>query len=373
MGKRPAWLFVLACAPVCGQQAERLLEDPSALAAPAELSVAAGLHGVVFRGAPGAGFNLHSYLAHFDGRFWAAWSSAAVGEEDPDQHVVYATSRDGLSWSTPRTLAADPDGAAGPQRWIARGLYREGGKLHALAALVESADYGKQGKDVVWRNLRLMKFTWSGREWRENGVFAEDCMNNFPPGRVAGLLTMPCRDSRMALKVFQEQAGGWNVTPIHAEPPLHRMDEPTLYEAADGTVQMIIRDGARSRRLLRAVSTDGGRSWSKPVLTNYPDATSKNFVLRLKDGRYVLISNPNPQGRDPLTMSFSRDGWVFGQPLAVRKGAPPRRLSGRAKGSGSVQYPHAMEHDGRLWVIYSTNKEDIEISSFQLKDLPGAK
>jgi hypothetical protein len=34
------------------------------------------------------------------------------------------------------------------------------------------------------------------------------------------------------------------------------MDEPTLYATADGTLQMIIRDGTRAGRLLRAVSAD---------------------------------------------------------------------------------------------------------------------
>lgn len=360
--------FLLAGLAARGQEAERLLEDDAALAAPAELRQAEGRHSVVFRGVAGeSGFNLHSYLAHFEGRFWAAWSSAKVGEEDPDQHVAYSTSKDGHQWSAPRTLAADPDGPAGPQRWITRGLYVDGGRLHALAALVESADYGKRGKDVVWKNLRLMKFTWSGQGWKEDGVFAGDCMNNFPPGRVGGEWMMPCRDSRMDLKVLRGQAGAWQATAIYAEPPFHRMDEPTLYAAADGTLQMIIRDGTRAGRLLRAVSADRGRTWSKPVQTNYPDATSKNFVLRLRDGRYVLINNPDPKRRDPLAMSFSRDGWTFGGPEAVRKGAPARRYEGRAKGSGSYQYPHAIEHDGRLWVIYSTNKEDIEISDFPLQ------
>ena len=298
------FVFSLAAA---GQRAERLLEDEAALAAPGEVGEASGRHSLVFRGVAGeAAFNLHSYLAHFDGRFWAAWSSARVGEVDPDQHVVYATSEDGHRWSAPRTLAADLDGPTGPRRWIARGLYVDGGKLHALAALVESADYGQRGNGVVWKNLRLMKFTWTGAGWKEDGVFADDCMDNFPPGKVAGRWTMPCRDSRMDLKVLRREGGGWKATAIHAEPPFHRMDEPALYAAADGTLQMIIRDGTRSGRLLRAVSADGGQSWSRPVVTNYPDATSKNFVPRLSDGRYVLINNPDPKRRDPLAMSFSR-------------------------------------------------------------------
>lgn len=121
--------------------------------------------------------------------------------------------------------------------------------------------------------------------------------------------------------------------------------------------------------MLRALSADHGRTWSKPVRTNYPDATSKNFPGRLSNGAYFLINNPNPKGRDPLAVSFSRDGWTFDRALAIRKNLPPRRFEGRAKGSGTAQYPHAIEHGGSLWVIYATNKEDIEVAEIPVSKL----
>ena len=98
---------------------------------------------------------------------------------------------------------------------------------------------------------------------------------------------------------------------------------------------------------------------------------SKNCSGRLSDGRFYLINNPKttgPDTRDPLAISFSADGWTFSAPLALRTGAPTRRYAGNAKPMRSFQYAHAIEHAGRLWVIYSTNKEDIEVSSFRLED-----
>src|SRR4029453_12804612 len=119
---------------------------------PAALPEVTGRHVVAFRGKEGeSGFNLHSYLAHFEGKFWLCWSSSKVNEEDPDQHLMYATSPDGRTWSEAKVLAADPDGPTEPKRWIARGMFLDGGKLRALGALVESADYRKRGEGVVWR------------------------------------------------------------------------------------------------------------------------------------------------------------------------------------------------------------------------------
>ncbi len=65
-------------------------------------------------------------------------------------------------------------------------------------------------------------------------------------------------------------------------------------------------------------------------------------------------------------------GWTFGSVAALRHNAPALRYPGAAKKSRTFQYPHAIEHHGSLWVIYSTNKEDIEISEFALEDLQRA-
>jgi hypothetical protein len=362
-------LLALAAAPA-GKSPERMLAPDDAFASPLEIREAPGRTSIVFRGQERkSGFNLHSYLAHHDGKFWAIWSSAMVSEEDPDQHIRYATSKDGHTWSESGVMVADPDGPQGPARWIARGVFVQDGRLTALGAYIESATYGQRGKGDVWKNLRLMRFEWSGHEWKPAGIFADNCMNNFAPERIGGLLLMPCRDSRMDVFLASADAPGehaWKFVPIASEPPFHRMDEPTLYTAGDGSVHMVIRDGTRSGYLIRSISKDKGKTWSKPVRTNYPDATSKNFTGRLSNGWYYLINNPNQKSRDPLAISFSRDGWIFGDPALLRKGAPPRRFAGRAKPSGSFQYPQALEHNGSLWVIYSTNKEDIEISEYKI-------
>ncbi|MBK9168895.1 MAG: exo-alpha-sialidase [Bryobacterales bacterium] len=368
-------LILAAClATACGtaeKPLDQLLKSPDLLADPMALPLVDGRTSTVFRGEENiSGFNLHSYIAHHDGKYWAIWSSSRVGEEDPDQHIRYATSTDGHTWSESATLVADPDGPEGPARWIARGVYVDNGTLVALGAYMESADYGQRGKGEVWKALRLMRFEWDGSAWQDKGVFADNCMNNFPPERLGNALAMVCRDSNMDVKMaLSETPGVWNYTPIAAEPPYDKMDEPTFYAASATEVHMIIRDNTRSGYVLRALSRDAGKTWTAPVRTNYPDATSKNFPGRLSNGWFFLINNPNQKKRDPLAISFSRDGWVFEKPLAIRKGAPERRFEGRAKGSGSLQYPHAIEHNGSLWAIYATNKEDIEVTQMPLTAL----
>jgi predicted neuraminidase len=108
--------------------------------------------------------------------------------------------------------------------------------------------------------------------------------------------------------------------------------------------------------LYRSFSTDSGRTWSTPVQTDFPDATSKLYGFQLRDGRFVLVSNSNPAKRDPLTIAISEDGLVFD------------RLAWLA-GGRRVDYPHAIEHDDSLLVAFNSNKQTIEVVKLRVADL----
>jgi hypothetical protein len=291
-----------------------------------------------------------------------------VDEDSPSQLIRHATSLDGHTWSEARILVDDPDGPDKPGRWIARGVFVLDGRLTALVALLDGPRDTPQGRES-WTNLRLMRSEWDGSRWKDAGLFLGNCMNNYPPRLLGGRLFMTCRDSYAAMHTaLSDSAKGnrWKVTKLPGGPPHERMSEPSWYVDPQGTAHLIFRDGRSSKYLYRSLSRDHGRTWSAPVRTNYPDATSKNIAGRLSNGWYFLINNPNQQGRDPLAISFSRDGWTFDNPVALRKNAPERRFEGRSKSNRSFQYPHVIERNGSLWVIYATNKEDIEISEFPI-------
>ena len=347
-----------------------LLDDGRAFASPAELPLAPSVTSSVEHAEAGRWqFNLHSYIAWYQGKFWAMWSAGKVDEDSGQQRIHYATSPDGHHWSAAGVLADDPDGA-GPALWIARGIFTQDGHLYALAAYNEGPRQDGE-RHESWHNLKLVRFEWEGKSWRTIGTYADNCMNNFPPHAFGSHLVMTCRDSYavMHTAVSSNLTGmDWSISKLPGEPPDDRMSEPSWYIDPQGIGHLIFRDGRGSKYLYHSLSRDEGKTWSPPVRTNYPDATSKNLSGRLSNGWYYLINNPNQKKRDPLAISFSRDGWSFSHPMALRKNAPERRFPGRSKGSESFQYPHAIEHGGSLWVIYSTNKEDIEISEYKLSD-----
>ncbi len=365
LAKSPPWAELPA-----GEKRDpaRLLADESLLADPDALPVAPTRTATVFRAEEGQWqFNLHSFIAHHDGKFWAIWSSGRVNEDSSSQFIRYATSADGLSWSESAVLAADPDGEAGPLRWLASGLYVQDGQLYALGCL----NAGHQ-ESRIWAGAKLMRLQWTPDGWQDRGLFADNCMVYFPPMRVAGRDFLVWRDEKAHFFTARSLPGTaqWEVKKHPHFPPDYRMSETSAYADPDGVLHLIIRDQGLTKRLYHSLSFDDGTTWTLPVKTNYPDAVSKNFSGRLSNGWYYLINNPKTSGlRDPLTISFSRDGWIFGSPKILRRDSPVRRYKGGAKPERSFQYADAMEHGGQLWVLYATNKEDIEISAYALDSL----
>jgi hypothetical protein len=316
----------------------------------------------------------HAYLARHAGRYWAMWSDGpglprpgatpaqhrnrVPGHDRPGTRVSYATSGDGLNWSKPRDLSGPPriDGFG----WIARGLWVRDGELLALASHFNAPGYSGKG-------LSLEAFRWDekARGWVPHGTVLDDSLNNFPPKKLpTGEWMMTRRDHERQVSVMIGGAKGfndWRIRPLASYDGKGRPEEPYWFILPDGkNIVGLIRDNGGSKRLLRTYSTDSGRSWSRIVRTNFPDATSKFFVLRTSRGYYVMVSNGNPRRRDPLTLAVSPDGLVFTKLF--------RLIGGR-----HIDYPHLIEHDGHLLIAFSGAKQTMEVMKVSLTDLEQLK
>jgi hypothetical protein len=111
--------------------------------------------------------------------------------------------------------------------------------------------------------------------------------------------------------------------------------------------------------------------FSDPVRVTIPDSHSRTCASvlpsssgRASDGIY-LVGNQIDSGRDPVTLSISKDGLHFDHHWAVNYGAPPILYPGQAKVVG-FQYPGAMILNGIFYVSYSIGKENIGFTQFPL-------
>lgn len=319
------------------------------------------------------GVSQHNYLVHHDGRFWAMWSDGPGIEDRVGQRVKYATSPDGLKWGEAQFLTPVPPNSgpdSGPDsphygtrtdkgmRWISRGFWERDGELLALASLDEAAGFFGPSLE-----LHAFRFNKSSSAWDEAGLVFKNAINNFPP------LKLRTGDWMMSRRMFDYKTSGvhflvggvkslndWQSFPVLGSASELKAEEPDWWILPDQTLAAVFRDNRRSGFLYRAFSTDDGRTWSKPVKTNFPDATSKISGLRLSDGRYVLVSNPNPKKRDPLTLSVSADGIVFTKMLYL--------VGGR-----HIDYPHVIEQAGSLFIAFAGGKQTVEVLKVKLSDV----
>lgn len=312
----------------------------------------------------------HAYLAHFGGRFWAMWSDGpgvpqkgvsaeahrnrVPGHDRPDTRVSFATSKDGLNWSEPKTLSGPPriEGFG----WIARGFWVRDQQLLALATHFNAPGYPGEG-------LSLEAFRWHEAEnkWVAHGTVLYDAMNNFPPKKLpSGEWMMTRRDHQRQVSVMVggvEAFDDWKVHEMAAYGGNGRPEEPYWFVLPDGkNIAGLIRDNGDSKRLLRTFSFDNGKTWTPIVTTNFPDARSKFFVHQTSRGYFAMVSNSNPAKRDPLTLAISRDGLVFEHLFYL--------VGGR-----HIDYPHIIEHDDHLLIAFSGAKQTMEVMKVSLDDL----
>ena len=307
-------------------------------------------------------------LSAFKGKLYCMWQSSPKDEDSDDTRVVYSISRDdGNTWSKPMTLAAPSRDyyctSGGWQVWgdtlIAfidtweKGLSPRGGKT----------SYMTSSDGLKWSKMQPVRMI-DGSEM--NGVLEQDPYR-LPDGRIIGATHfMP---GLHVCPVFTDDPrgiSGWQKGQFEAEDigKTSREIEPSQYLQPDGTIVMLFRDQSSSFYKLVSVSKDRGETWTKTTLTSFPDARTKQCAGNLPDGTSFIVSCPVPAKRRwPLVLHLSGDGKKFGQAILLRSGTPgdlpPRRYDGRYKTLG-YSYPKAIVHKGKLYISYSTNKEDVE-------------
>lgn len=342
-------------------------------------------------------YNHHPRLAHHDGAFHVIWSNHPHGEDGPGQRVLYARSADARHWSAPVALIPPP----GPVRPSEEtGLvctafdWREtDGRLFALIGLNSNIGFTGTDDDTVVPErdkahpMRARRgYTCLTREVLADGSFGpirHFATSALPPDLAFGSEALPA-DLAAALQSTPRRIPPWDFEGWLRFPSAvdgHKLCEPTVYQTRDGRWRMLLRDKVYSNRMFVSDFDTQTASWPPARPTNIPDAPSLTDAVTLPDGTVLLIGNQTAWAfdsgrghfpRDPLTLAVSRDGGdAFDRCYALRTGVqqyrtPQSVVKGRG---GGGQYPCALAHDGRLYVVHSMGKEDIAISSVALSDL----
>jgi predicted neuraminidase len=326
-------------------------------------------------------YSHHASLTFFAGRFYAIWSNGRQDEDAPGQRVLLSTSADFTHWTEPRPLVDSVRDAAGVERVLtAAGFHQHEGVLVAYV--------GNYGPHKETTRLQALSTT-DGVNWSAVRDVGLPVNPNHPPQRTSsgrlilcGNISFPCTDDPTGLAGWQmtgiypagmaetlsdDPASFWGVAKAQGWPAA--LCEGSFYQTDDGVLHLLLRNtGPQFRhRLWLSESRDDGGTWSAPVETEFSDTDAKFHLGRLPDGRFYYVGNPVGGGRTPLVLSLARDGVHFDRHAILGEGRYAQLKPGRAKG-GEYGYPHALVHDGHLYVIVSRQKEAIEVLRVAVAD-----
>jgi hypothetical protein len=253
-----------------------------------KLPLLEGETSLVFRGVQNeSAFSHHPKIVYWDGQYFAKWNDGYVGEDYPGQRVRYATSKDAKQWSAPIDLT----GRETDRRYTACGFWLRGPEMYALAALRDSHEGEKTGKQPV-----LLAFKWNSptRSFGERQVIAVDFFAGNIPMRapdgdwlILGKGGVGSWGPMKAAKGGVKSISDWTIRDL---PGAGSLEEAEWYTLPNQHLVAHFRTrGTRPYFLARCYSTDSGKSWSEPIVTNFPEAGARHHGLRLGNGLYALL------------------------------------------------------------------------------------
>jgi len=164
---------------------------------------------------------------------------------------------------------------------------------------------------------------------------------------------------RIHFEILDLQTRQWTkVSPPWWSDDNLKVIQPTILVCGD-TLRALCR--TRNSYLALSESTDGGNTWTQPVLTSIPSNGSGIDAVTLRDGTHRMVYTPFaslpgiPHGeRTPLCLAKSNDGlhWTI---IKTFEDSP----------LGEYSYPAIIEgHDGRLYITYTWRRQRIGWKTF---------
>lgn len=328
-------------------------------------------HRVVHRaGRDGYGFLHDSAIIAHKGILFAAWYNCPKGEIVGESLIRGRRSSDGgETWSDVEVIAADRDGKG--VFYVPVQFLSTGDDLFAYVSTMT-------GHDLVV-SCEVFKLGASGAlsDWVPCGTIAPLFLPNAPPMRAADgtfLMAGRCAARAGELPTIPAVArskvplGDWEVVRLQPEGVLPdgqslKYPETTLIvEGADVTAFVRNDHGFA----LVFLSTDGGRTWRGPFEQNMPLGAAKMCSGILSTGqRYIVFNTPSDGYRDLLTIAVSGPGerkfsavWKVAQGYSDALGCGPE-----------WSYPAAVEQDGMLSIVYTSEKRHCVMASIPVESL----
>jgi hypothetical protein len=339
-------------------------------------------------------YNHAPMLAYWNNMFYLEYLSDSVGEHVPPGHTLLVNSKDGYNWSMPVVIFPKykiPDGITQPgEMAVTKNMYavmhqRMGFYVADDQRLLALGYYGiclnpKDGpndgngigrvvrevfKDGTFGPIYFIRYNHGWSEKNTDYLFFSTSKDSCFVKACTQLLDDPLQTQQ------------WNEESDRDDPLIKLNDNYkalSYYHLPNSEVVGLW------KHALTAISKDEGKTWTKPERApGFVNSNAKIWGQRTSDGKYATVYNPS-DFRWPLATSVSDDGLDYKNLLLVNGEIPTMRYGGSYKSYGpqyvrGIQERDGKPADGKLWVAYSVNKEDIWISliSVPVKSVAGSQ
>jgi predicted neuraminidase len=146
---------------------------------------------------------------------------------------------------------------------------------------------------------------------------------------------------------------------IQAAGTRHGIIQPVVVPMGGKHLRLYARSTPTVGRICVADSDDGGITWTPARATTLPNPNSGIDVVKLRDGRLVMIYNHTATGRSPLNLAVSKDGESW------------KMFHALESGPGEYSYPALIQGtDGDLHITYTWNRKNIRYVRWPLAKIP---
>jgi predicted neuraminidase len=274
------------------------------------------------------------------GELLAAWYSyQGPYELDGSAILMSRSDPNGTAWSTPWVHIDRAEGDGNPV------LYAENAQLWLFQAVVPAR----------WSTSRIdfQRSSDGGQSWDTPRTLTSrlGSVTKYPPIRLTdGTLLLPAYSDFIQHSMFFASTDGesWTLrSEIFTNPPVQN-SQPAIVQTAAGRIISVMRNSGSW--IWTAASDDLGMSWTSPQTSGLPHPSSAVHLIKLANGRLLLVYNDDDTNRQQLTAALSADDGVSW---------PHQRVI--ADGESAYSYPTAIQaRDGRIHILYTLDRTRIE-------------
>ncbi|TKC10121.1 six-hairpin glycosidase [Pedobacter polaris] len=331
-------------------------------------------------------YNHAPMIAYWNNKFYVEYLSDKLGESIPPGQTLLQSSADGYNWTKPDVIF--------PIYRITDGTKKPG--RDDVAKDLDAVMHQRMGFYVSTKNVFLVLGFYAisfdakddpndgngiGRAVREiqsDGKYGPIYFIHYNPNwsekntlypfytKSKNKAFIDACNELLANKLMTQQ---WNEEADRKDPLITLQKQYkafNYYHLNDGRVVGLWKNA------LTAISTDNGKTWPENAsrAPGFVNSNAKFWGQRTADGNFATVYNPS-EYRWPLAISTSKNGLDYTNLLLVNGEVAPMRYGGNYKSYGPQYVRGIIEGngkpaDGKLWVTYSMNKEDIWVSSIPL-------